>query len=290
MAPDPPDRHTVTHQAMATVYKLTIVHGEPAYARHAAAAALAELDRIEGRLSRYVESSDVFRLNRLARGQSTMVHLDTFECLRVAGEMGQATGGAFDVAYGSAGPRTPGPRFELDPESHTVRLLADGVRLDLGGIGKGFALDRMAALLAEWGIDSGLLRASTSTLLALGPPPGEPGWPVRVGADHDPLPLRLTRRAVSASGPSVKGSHVIDPRTGRPATGHFRAWAVAPTAAVADALSTAFLVMTHAEVQAFCQAHPEVSAHLIRAASGQHHGGWTTTVERVLNPQREEDG
>jgi thiamine biosynthesis lipoprotein len=311
MASDRPDRQTMTHHAMATVYKLTLVHGEPAYARQAAAEAFAELNRIEGRLSRYVESSDVFRINRLSRGQSTVVHLDTFDCLRVAVEIQQATAGAFDVAYGSAGPWAAGARFELDPESHTVRLLADGVRLDLGGIGKGFALDRMAALLAEWEIDSGLLRASTSTLLALGPPPGEPGWPVRVGADDDPVPLRLARWAVSASGTSVKGSHVIDPRTGRPAAGHLRAWAVAPTGAVADALSTAFLVMTHAEVQAFCRAHLEVSAHLVGS------GGMPSTAqpawacsehetcspdasrresmpprafEPVLNPQRKEDG
>jgi len=274
-----PDRQTLTHEAMATAFRLAIVHPEPRYARQAAAAAFAELERIEGRLSRCVESSDVFRINRLGRGRSTVVQLDTFECLRIALEIERATGGAFDVAYGSAGPRPPGPRIELDPDRHTVGVLAEGVRIDLGGIGKGFALDRMAALLSDWEIDSALLCAGTSTLLALGPPPNEPGWPVSVGADRDPRRLRLVRRAVSGSGTAVKGSHIIDPRTGQPVTARFRAWAGAPTAATSDALSTAFMVMPEPAIREYCRTDPEVSAYLVRSPSA---GTITIAAEKGL--------
>ena len=178
-------RHTLAHDCMATTFKLTVVHADPVYARQAAAAAFEELDRIEGRLSRYVEASDISRVNHLGRGQSTVVQRDTFDCLRIALEVQRDTQGAFDVAYGSAGPAPQGSRFELDAEDHAVRVLADGVRLDLGGIGKGFALDHMAALLADWDIESGLLAASTSTLLALQAAPGEAGWPIAFGPDHD---------------------------------------------------------------------------------------------------------
>jgi len=261
--PDPHQRQMLTHQAMATVFRLSVVHPEPLYARQAAAEAFAELERIEGRLSRFVETSDVFRVNRLARGQSTWVHPDTLRCLAIALEIQRATGGAFDVAYASTATSPERRRWELDEKDHAVRVLADGVRLDLGGIGKGFALDRMAALLADWEIDAALLSASTSTVLALGPPPGETGWPVCVGPDDAPHDLRLARRALSGSGTAVKGSHVRDPRSGRPATGRFRAWAVAPTAAVADALSTAFLVMTEQEVRDFCRTRKEISAYLL---------------------------
>jgi len=266
--PDPHQRQTVTHQAMATVFRLSLVHPEPLYARQAAAEAFAELERIEGRLSRYVESSDIFRVNRLGPGRSTWVHPNTLRCLAIALEIQRATGGAFDVAYASRASPPDRPRWELDEKDHAVRVLADGVRLDLGGIGKGFALDRMAALVADWEIDAALLSASTSTVLALGPPPGEAGWPLRVGPDDAPHDLRLARRALSGSGTAVKGSHVLDPRTGRPATGRFRAWAAAPTAAVADALSTAFLLMTEQEVRDFCRARKEISAYLLPSPAG----------------------
>jgi thiamine biosynthesis lipoprotein len=284
------DRQTLLHDCMATTFKLTVVHADPVYARQAAAAALAELDRIEGRLSRYVETSDISRINRLVRGQSTVMQPDTFDCLRIALDVQCDTQGAFDVAYASEkgtgtfclkGPRPtfgrcpashkrcPSPfpaRFELDAEDHAVRVLADGVRLDLGGIGKGFALDRMAALLGDWDIESGLLAASTSTLLALQAAPGEAGWPIAFGPDHDLHRAKLADRALSGSGAAAKGSHIIDPRTGHPVQNRFRAWAGASTAALADALSTAFMVMSEEEIREYCGRNADVSAFLVKSA------------------------
>jgi thiamine biosynthesis lipoprotein len=78
----------------------------------------------------------------------------------------------------------------------------------------------------------------------------------------------LAHRALSGSGIAVRGRHIIDPRTGRPAGHRYRAWAAAPTAAVADALSTAFMVMTEAEIQQYCGRRPEVSAYLLPSQSG----------------------
>lgn len=252
-------RHTLVHDAMATTFKATLVHGDSVYARQAAAAAWVELDLLESLLSRFVQSSDISRINGLERGQATVVQLDTFDCLRIALELHRETGGTFDVAYGSHGPRSERPRFELDKSRHTVRVLADGVRLDLGAIGKGFALDRMAAILADWGVDASLLAASTSTVLATGSPVGGDGWPIAFGSEETPQRIRLKGRAFSGSGTGVRGSHIIDPRTGRPATGPFRAWTLAPSAAVADALSTAFMVMSETEVREYCGRHPEIT-------------------------------
>ena len=306
---------------MAAEFRLTLVEPDPAYARQAAAAAFAELQQIENRLSRYVETSDLFRINRLSRGQATVVHVDTFQCLRIALAVQVETHEAFDVAYGSAtrpvgqtfrsakeqvgqtfrsAKEEPdgGPAIELIEAGCTVRVLADGVRLDLGGVGKGFALDRMAALLAEWDIAAALLSASTSTVLALGAPPGEPGWTVhlaRGSSNSVPLPatssatrnlapqhclcqavahcgeqrLYLASQAISGSGTAVRGAHIIDPRTGRPADGKFRAWAVAPTAAEADALSTAFMVMGESEIRDYCRCHPQVSAHFLPSSEAE---------------------
>jgi len=260
-ASSPDFRPTLVRHAMAATFKVTLVHAAAAYARQAGAAALAELDRIEARLSRYVEASDISRINVLARGQETVVQLDTFECLRIALDVQRETGGAFDVAYASRGDRPAGPRFELNADTHAVRVRGDGVRLDLGGIGKGFALDRMAAILADWEIPAALLAASTSTLLAVGSPPGEEGWPIAFGPEKEPHRLHLKDRAFSGSGTAVKGAPIVDPRTGRPVTGRFRAWAGAPTAALADALSTACMVMTESEIRDYCRRHPEVEAH-----------------------------
>lgn len=266
MDADRPGRQDACCDAMATRFKITIVHHDASYARRAAAAALAELAQIEGRLSRFLEGSDVFRANRLAPGQSTRLHLDTFHCLETALDIARQTRGAFDVAYASAVPAAQGPRFELNPADRAIRILAPGTRLDLGGIGKGFALDRMAALLADWEIASALLAASSSTMLALEAPPGEPGWKIRFGSDHAPRDLWLAGRAFSASGRSAKGSHIIDPRTGQAATHWLRTWAMAPNAATADALSTAFLVMPEREIRAYCRRHPNVSAYALPSA------------------------
>ncbi|MCR4416072.1 MAG: FAD:protein FMN transferase, partial [Thermoguttaceae bacterium] len=241
---------------------VAVVHDDPAYARQAVAATFAELDLIEGRLSRFVESSDVFRINRLGRGQATVVHPDTWACLRIAREVEAATHGAFDAGYASRAAHREGPVYEIEADRPVVRVLVDGLCLDLGGIGKGFALDRMAALLADWEVTSALLSASTSTVLALDPPPGERGWPVHLGPDRGGRRLLLSGRAVSGSGVGVKGAHIIDPRTGRPAQGIVRAWAAAPTAAEADALSTAFLVLGPEGTREYCRRHPGVAAHL----------------------------
>jgi FAD:protein FMN transferase len=249
-------------------------HSDRHYAQRAAETAFAELDRLEGRLSRFVEGSDVSRINRLAIGQSTTVHPDTFDCLWIAERIRRETGGIFDVAYGSTdhgGQRTSttSDRFQLDVERLRVTALVSGLRLDLGGIGKGFALDRLSALLADWDLDAALWAAGTSTWLARGAPPDHSGWQLTIGSDSSSEPFLLSRGAVSASGTAVRGLHVVDPRTGQGGSRYYRVWAAAPDAAVADALSTAFFLMTEAEIRAYCASRPQVSAWLLDQSEGQ---------------------
>ena len=254
MQPPQSHRQTLFHEAMATTFSVEVVHPEPRYARQAVAAVFAELDMLESQLSRFVEGSDLWRINRLRRGETAVVSLDAFRCLAAALEMHEQTGGAFDVTYSSAPTARPAQRLHLAPAGCRVRVLADGVQVDLGGIGKGYSLDRMAALLAEWDIAAARLAASTSTILALDPPPDEPGWIVAFGPEGRRVPLR--RAAVSASGIAVKGYHVVDPRTRQPARQHVRAWARAAAATEADALSTAVLVMTPEQIAQYCRDWP----------------------------------
>jgi FAD:protein FMN transferase len=259
---------------MSTRFRVVLLHSDRSYAQRAAETAFAELDRLQGRLSRFVEDSDVSRINRLAIGQSTTVHPDTFDCLGVAERIRRETGGVFDVAYASTDPggqRTSATsdRFHLDVERLRVTALVSGLRLDLGGIGKGFALDRLSALLADWDLDAALWAAGTSTWLARGMPPNHAGWPLTIGSDSSPEPFLLTRGAVSASGMAVRGPHMVDPRTGQAVSRHDRVWATAPAAAVADALSTAFFLMTEADIRAYCDPRPQVSAWLLDHSDSQ---------------------
>jgi len=297
--------HRFAHEAMATTFEILIASDDTVaesaeYARQASQAAFHEVDRLEKDLSRFIESSDISRISKLGARQPVRVSVDTFECLQLAARLQRETGGAFDVTIGAllafwrtpagelrnptlkevaeAKARTGMEQVVLDRRNFTVRLKTDGVLLDLGGIGKGFALDKAAETLREWadegwGLEAALLSGGQSTLLAMGAPPGKRGWTVTVGADvlDAPEEILLRDRALSGSGTRVRGRHIIDPRTGRPAGGpHVRAWASSPSGAVSDALSTAFMIMGPAETERYCAEHADTWAILlIRDASGR---------------------
>jgi len=248
------------HEAMATTFAITIADQSADYSRQAATAAWHELDRLESELSRYVETSDISRANRLRAGESVVIGDDTLECLLLAADIAMSTGHVFDVSYASDGVdlSSEASPFTLDPAAHLLMSHVSRLHLDLGAIGKGFALDRMGALLAEWEIPSACLQSGGSTALVLAPPVGHVGWAIGIGEGPTHQSLTLSNTALSGSGLAVKGEHLMDPRTGLPASRTDRAWALAPSAAISDALSTAFFVWSDQEIAAFCEAHPEI--------------------------------
>ncbi len=256
------------HEAMATFWEIAIAGQPRDYARQAAAAAFRELDRIEGELSRFVESSYIARANRLARNQSLTLSPDALECLLIAADLTVATGRAFDPAYASE--RPPGlppdlPPYALDPDNHLLISLATRLDLDLGAVGKGYALDFMARVLREWSIPSACLNAGGSSILALGTQDAESsGWPVGIGEEASYRVVTLRDASLSGSGVAEQGAHLIDPHTGRPAVRTARTWALAPTAAQADGLSTAFFLMSESAVAELCANHPEIGAGLVQ--------------------------
>jgi thiamine biosynthesis lipoprotein len=147
----------------------------------------------------------------------------------------------------------------VDQAEFTVTPMVGDMLLDPGAIGKGYALDQAAHLLKEdWGMSNFLLNAGTSTLLGCGSMPEAPGWSVTAGS---PEPFWLQNEALSGTGFEIKGAHVIDPRTAkRVDVSRVIRWAIAPGGALADALSTAFMVMNRKEIAKFCAAYPSVRA------------------------------
>jgi thiamine biosynthesis lipoprotein len=283
-----PDAHRFSHNAMATVFEVIIVNKDARYAQQVAWAAFDELDKLEQQLSRFVENSDISRINNLSANQPLLVGLATFECLQLCASLYDQTKGAFDITIGSlmdcwlsedktmrtpskeqlkqARQRTGLHLIKLDETNHTVRLLTNSVQIDLGGIGKGYAIDRMAKLLGDWTIDTALINGGCSSVLALRSPNRTKGWHLTLSNPANRKQtlahLYLQHRAISGSG-LQKGPHIIDPRKAKPPEGRRAAWAAAPAAATADALSTAFMVMSPDQIKKYCLSHPDTLAMVV---------------------------
>jgi thiamine biosynthesis lipoprotein len=272
----------VNHEAMATEF--SIVFADPALdpTRAAGLARLVfdEIDRMEDELSRFKSISDIWRINGLRTGQSTTVDFATLDCLQLAQSVHAETNGAFDITIGplmqcwrnqDGSPRTPSEEelqsvcsrlgmhlVEIFAHDLKVGVKADYLQLDLGAIGKGYALDQAVRLLEENEVSGALLSAGESTLLVHGQPPHADGWPINLDT-AEPQLLLLKEGALSCSGFDVKGNHLMNPRTGHPVeVADRRSYVQAPTAALSDAVSTAFMVMEHTEIEAFLGRFPEL--------------------------------
>jgi FAD:protein FMN transferase len=283
---DRPDVHRFGHPAMATIFEAILFSDDgEEYAAQAAQEAFRVVDRLEIDLSCHLSNSDIGRINRTPAGGRVTVGIDAFSCLSRALEWRNLTAGAFDPDLGgvrrdeTAGratpvvtngaervgaPRAEGAGFVLDADRFEVLVLRP-VRIDLGAIGKGFAVDRMAEIFLEWEIEAALVHGGRSSVYGYGSPPGFDGWPVVL---HHPVDrgrelgrFLLNGRGMGASG-LEKGPHIVDPRTGDPATHRVAAWVLADDAASADAASTALMVMGEEEAALFLEKHPEIEAVL----------------------------
>lgn len=273
--------HRFAHEAMATSFEVIIAQEDvdATYAAQAAEAVFMEIDRLEDELSRFRPTSEIARVNRLKAGERLQVSLAAWDCLSLAKSVFEETEGAFDITIGPLMHlwRTPeghmieansarltqarqsigSQLYDLDDNGCWITVHADNMVFDLGAIGKGYALDQAVQILSDWSITHAFLNAGDSTLLALDPPLSEAGWDITLAEGS--REMSLTQRALSGSGFMVKGAHLMNPRTLRPIPiQDKRSYALAPTAAMSDALSTAFMVMTPEEITAFCQRYPEV--------------------------------
>jgi len=262
-------------EAMATRFELLLTGGDPRRLRAAGEEALREIERVEGLLSRYRPSTAIAAINAAAGGEPVRVDPRIVALLQRCLELSRLTDGAFDVTVGpllrawgfvggsGAPPETAAlararglvgsERVELDVAACTVRLSQAGMELDLGAIGKGYAIDCAIAVLEEHGVPSGLLHGGTSSVHVIGHVslgvPWRVAWRAPGRADR--------RRTLTAAQPALSVSashgkafvldgrvmgHVLDPTTGEPAGKALSACVVGPSSTVCDALSTALLV------------------------------------------------
>ncbi len=244
-----PEIHLFNHAAMATHFEVRIADQEKTYAAQAAQASFDLLDRLESRLSRFRSSSDIAQLAHVAPGAKLRISEPAFACLDIAKQMEQVTGNAFCATPAALQTQPSLPQWNLLPSEHAIECVSGRLDFDLGAIGKGFALDRVGDLLSDWDCPSFLLVAGGSSIFAGDPPPDHPGWSCGLGEDHSPHRIYLSHASWSGSGLAVKGSHILDPRTGRPALRQKRTWVLADTAAESDALSTACMVLSEPELK-----------------------------------------
>jgi thiamine biosynthesis lipoprotein len=293
--------YRVSRDAMATTWDILVPFGDPDAVR-SAEAALDEIDRLEKQLTVFQEQSEVSRLNRLAPSLPVPVEERLFNLLAYAARLSEETEGAYDIttgaltrAWGFYRRRGRVPTDEeraevlarvgmrhvvLDPERRTV-FYRRPVEINLGSIGKGYALDRAAAVLRDsWNLPAALLHGGHSSVYANGTDPADPrGWAVGIPhpweAERRLAVVRLRDRALGTSAATFqhleyngrKLGHILDPRTGWPAEGVASVSVVAPTAAAADALATACYVMGPEKAADYCARHPEVGAVLLPAGA-----------------------
>ncbi len=269
-------------------------------------AALDLVDRLEQQLTVYRQDSEISVLNRTAAEHAVGVEPRLFQLLKLAIGLHRATDAAYDITsgplsklwgfyrragrmltaadVGQALATVGSQHVTLDDSQGTVRFKVPGVEINLGSIGKGYALDRAAELLKRQGVAEFLLHGGRSSVLARGSRAGESesGW--RIGV-RDPLrpdqrlgEVRLRNRALATSGSGQqfffhegrRYGHILDPRTGWPADAILSSTVLAPTAAEADALSTAFFVMGREPAMDYCRRRPELGAILV--SSGEKEG------------------
>jgi thiamine biosynthesis lipoprotein len=270
------------------------LYADEASARSAATAAFARIAALDQMMSDYRPDSELRRLEGNV-GRVSVVSAELFEVLQHALRIARASDGAFDPTVGplvalwrearatrrlperaaiaSAKSRVGWRKLELDRSRRAVRLTGRGMRLDLGGIAKGYIIQQALQTLAAHGVTRALIEAG-GDIVAGDPPPDREGWRIDTGSAADDTfreqVARLQRRSLATSGPTaqfveidgVRYSHVVDPRTGLGLTNNVVAHVIADDGATADALSTALTVVGPEGAQALLVRFPRVLARL----------------------------
>ncbi len=289
----------LSRKAMACQFEIYLTAQQYEHGTTAAMEALDLVEQLEDQMTVYRGHSEISQINRTAFAGPVNVEPRLFELLKLAVRIHTETQGAYDITSGplskvwgftrrtgaipaanelqQALARIGSQFVELDDTARTVRFLKPEMELNLGSIGKGYALDRVGELLAAAEIDDVLVHGGNSSVLARGSHGATPGKGWSVGIRNPLRPdqhlgeIWLRDRALATSGSGTqffiyagqRYGHILDPRTGWPAQEVHSATVLAPSAALAEALSTAFYVLGSKKAEVYCQQHPDISAILV---------------------------
>lgn len=298
----PPQRFESKRVCMGVQTRVVIYAGDQQTADEAARAAYERIAELEQVMSDYRASSELMRLCARAGEGPVRVSEDLFDVLRLSERISRDSHGAFDVTVGPAvalwrearraGRLPPGPEHQqamalvdwrnlaLDERDRTAALAVAGMRLDLGGIGKGYAAQRAVEVIRARGLPRCMV-ALAGDIVVGQPPPGRKGWEIEIaggqgGSDDARETISLVNAAVSTSGDTeqfieIDGrrySHIVDPRTGVGIEGGMSVTVIAASGEMADALATAVCVLGPDEGPRLIRRTPGVAAVLERATDG----------------------
>lgn len=287
-----------TRLLMGTVVEITIAGSDETRLNAAAADAFDEIKRLEGLMSHYKDNSDVSRINKAAGKEAQVIANETMDVINASIKVSQITGGAFDITMGvlgnlwrftkdDNGDFTPPSEEEvkkllplidyrliiIDKKNNTVKLAKQGMKINLGGIAKGYIVGKAAEVLKKRGIKKGIVHAGGD--MAVFQEPGDAPWLIGIQdpRDKDKLvgTIRAYNTAVSTSGDyerffikdGVRYHHIMDTSTGFPANKCRAVTILAKDSTLADALSTAIFVMGHDEGMKLIEKLPDVAGLII---------------------------
>ena len=307
-----PQSFHVAHKAMGSEFTIDLYAPNAETAAQLAQPCFDEVDRIEELLSNYRPSSELSRISREASAHAVITDPETFRFLQTSFDWSARSDGAFDITVGplmrawgfffnngrvpaeseleALRAQTGWRKVVLDPKTRSVSFANHAkMELDPGGIGKGYAVDRMVSLLHEEGVRSALISAGSSSLYAIGTPPGKPGWRVNVPdlAHPDSTLTHVFLRDASLSTSACtekffikdghRYCHILDPHTSHPVENMLQTTIVAPLATDTDALSTATFVMGAEASARLLHTLPGTYAVIVSGTDAQpeyHSIGW----------------
>ncbi len=279
---------------MGTIFTVVAYGPSSTSLEEVAYRAFKEVSRLDAQMSHYKPESELSAINREAYRQSVVVSPEMFKLLEDSLRYSAETGGAFDITIGPlmkswgffrGWGRLPSPdelaqvlrgigyqHVKQDTSTRIVRFDEPGIELNLGAIAKGYAVDRVVEILRTAGITQALVSSGTSSIYALGSPPGEDGWEISLCHPFDrrrtACRVRLQNLSISVSGDYEKSfelggrlyTHIMDPTRGMPAEDMVMTAVIAPSVTESDALSTSFFVAGVERSRAYLKDHPYLTA------------------------------
>ena len=286
-------RYEASHESMGTVFTVAVYGRDRSFLAEVVEQVFEEVDRLDKQMSNYKSDSELSAINREAAGHPVVVEPGLFHLLEISAHRSEETDGAFDITVGplmkswgffrGRGRLPTGAEItqvlkrvgyqhvKLDVQHRTIRFDEPGIDLDLGGIAKGYAVDRAVDILRSNGITSALVSSGTSSIYALGSPPGVRGWKITVRDPYDARKpadvIHLQNYSVSISGSYEKFfkigekdyCHIMDPHTGWPVQGVLSTVVLATTGTDTDGRSAGCFVMGVERTRKYLAVHPNLA-------------------------------